>query len=658
MNHKKNIPYFSAAIVLILLNIGIFFYANSFPLRWAHNEILYHYFVWAADGINDLTTLKSGLRFSDFAKPFMSTYVDGAFRTRHVSYLFEMLSFKFWQFFDKGFIRNYTLIGLHILNTVLSGILVAILTKKKWIAWISSLFLLNSGIALATLLFPFRNAKLLVMTFILLAWIIVARSSGKFCDAKASRIWLFFILLFLACFTDEAAFFLCPIIFIYIYFRDDAGGLFSRRLLGPAVITGLVFICCAVQFLAIATRHIHGDHMIAFQHIIRTWGSCYANGLFVRDLLRSFFMFFLRRNFGYWDLTLPGMLAAVSFLLLIFHLARHSSTKYRRMCLAIGIVLLIKAVILVHNGGYHKFIMPETTVLPSLFFFSYYYVYAEAVLLSIIIGLLMDVKAINDKKVVFYLCLAGFIGLSNTLHLKKGPKDALMFHGWDQEHRVSMVDNIIALQKVIKNEQYQPLYLSFPCINEPLLRGKIMEQSVPYYVKPILVMFLKEIEEGRTIVSLENIKPEKPFPSGEELRNADYFYDVIKKDTIDLRAVREEKGLDSLKSFRVRRGVPQVKLRFDLKSDDRHFLFFVKGKARIDIGLGQRPPVQVFQVFGYSYQVFRADINVPGEGGPHQMSIVITPKDVNQEVSVVGPLFFPERRVSHRAKISQNSKFQ
>ncbi|MCK5259512.1 MAG: DUF2029 domain-containing protein [Candidatus Omnitrophica bacterium] len=643
MNDQRNNLYFSAAVVLILLNIAVFIRANSYPLTWPHNEILYHNLYWASDGVHDFTMIKSGFRASDLIKPFMWLYVEGAYRTRQFSYFIEMLSFKFWSSFGAGYVRNYTLIALHVLNTVLAGFLVWLLTRRKWAAWLTSVFLLNSGAAIATLVFPLRNAKVLVVTLFLLAWIVATRAKERLCDAKPSKVWTFFILLFLACFTDEYAFFLIPVIFVYLYLRDGAGGLFARRFLKPVVTMSVLFIVCAAVSYSISLRIEQTDKMYAFGSLFDTLKAAYAGGHFLVDIPQAFFGYFLRRNFGYWDLTLPGVLAAASFAVLVFQLFRHSSSEHRRLCLVIGAILALKAVVLPHPSGLHSHIMPKSAVFPSLFYFSYYYVYAEAALLTIVIWLLMGPKAINNKKAVLFLCLAFFIGLSNTLHLKNGPKNTMTFHGWDDEFQVSAFETMIGLKKVIRDERYQPVYLSFPSNEESLVCGKDPHQTASFFIKPVLIMYLKDIEEGRAIVSLENIKPDKPFPREEELLKAEYFYDLVNKRMIHLGAIRQDKGKGSLRPVLVRGEDQKARVQIELKQGDRSLLVFVKGSAQIDFSAGQKPVGRMFQVFGYSYQAFLLDMKPVGENRSQQVDITITPKDPGQGISVVGPLVFSQR---------------
>ena len=77
--------------------VVLFLYLNTRPIYWLFNEILLHGFFWSMVGL-DKFTLHLGLNWADWVKPFDCYHVDGIFRTRQFSYLFEMLSFKFWQY--------------------------------------------------------------------------------------------------------------------------------------------------------------------------------------------------------------------------------------------------------------------------------------------------------------------------------------------------------------------------------------------------------------------------------------------------------------------------------------------------------------------------------------------------------------------------------
>ena len=193
-------------------------------------------FFWSMDGIEKFT-VHLGFHPADLAKPFVPYFADGAFRAREVSYVLEMTAFKFWQYFGQVFFRNYTLIFLHLLNATIVWFLTARITRCKKAAWLAALLALNSGVALATLLFPFRNAKILAVTFFLIAWLLVAGSKTKFCQTPFRTRAGFFVLILLDMFTDETTFFLAALLGIVIALRDG-----WRGLLHPKIFPGFVLV--------------------------------------------------------------------------------------------------------------------------------------------------------------------------------------------------------------------------------------------------------------------------------------------------------------------------------------------------------------------------------------------------------------------------------
>src|SRR3989338_3172065 len=172
--------------LLIILNVGIFFYANTIPITWTQDEFFNYGFFWSMDAGNEFT-LHTGFKKEDFSKIFMVKYIDEVFRTRQFYTLFEMFWFKFWQLQEDVLFKNYTLIGLHITNGILLGMIVLFLTKNKRAVILSFLLVLNSGICLATLLFPFRSAKLLAMSLFLLGWLAFILSSGQLRNSLSLR---------------------------------------------------------------------------------------------------------------------------------------------------------------------------------------------------------------------------------------------------------------------------------------------------------------------------------------------------------------------------------------------------------------------------------------------------------------------------------------
>jgi len=419
ISNDKFLLYSKAAF--IILNIAVFIMAMTSPVLWINNEIASHRFFWSMDGI-DQFSLHTGIQRIDFLKIFAFKYVDGIFRTRQFSYLIEMLSFKFWQYLGIGFFRNYSLIVLHILNTVLLGRLIFLLTRHKGISWLGSLLFLNGGISIATMLFPFRNAKLLVVTLFLMCWICVAGTKRKFPDVGLSRMMFFFVGMLLAFFTDEVSFFIFPLLFIYMILRDGWRLLRSQKFWMVLFLSGIIFTVLTCVFYTLSLRVVGEPGTMGHLNFFYDLSAYLTNPKMFSDVTKAFFLYFLRRNFGYWDLTVYGMLAMAAFVTLMGVAFLNKKDKLiKRLVVATGIIFIIKALLLPHNSGVQEIFMPLGTVFPSLLFFSYYYAYADALLVVLGIVLLIYRPHVTSKKINFLLFLVLIIGISNMIHLRHGP---------------------------------------------------------------------------------------------------------------------------------------------------------------------------------------------------------------------------------------------
>ncbi len=621
-------------IALIILNVGGFFVANTFPINWTQQEMFWHGFFWSMDDVNDFH-LHSGIKAKDWLKPFVAFFVDGHFRTRQVSYLFDMLSFKFWQSSGDALFRNYSLIGLHILNTFLLWILLYIITKHIWTSWLGALIFLNSSITLATLLFPFRSAKLLVISFFLFAWIIAAYDDKKkFFELNILKQTSFFLLLFLALLTDEIALFIFPLVFVTIALRDGIKSLFHKKIISGLLLTSglfLLFIFGAYKIgLSLGDEGVYGAHsefLVKMSRYFSSWSTLY-------DTLNAFFNYFIKRFFGFWNNDYLGISSLIAscflFLFIIFNKKKALELK---IAIAICITFVLKAFLLPHNGYIHTTIMPEDATFPSLLFFSYYYVYCEALLVSMIIALLLKAAASNKKKLLFLLLCISVINSSNIFHLRKGPHDALAFSNWHNSYRQQIALNVKNIDRLLSQENLLPVYLSFPSGNKEFAEGRRHDPIPSIYCHYVLTRYLRTIELGKAIISLKNISPEQKPQSPHELSNSSFFYDVSANTTYDLTLLKKESSFDltpqkiSMKIFRTK-AVP-------ITSNADQLLFFVKGKASFSLQIGKKE-VPGMQVYGQSYQIFQIDLTKDLFKRAHQARIQIIPEGAN-DVYLVGP---------------------
>lgn len=626
-NNTKDIWRYVAAFAVVI-NVAVFFYVNTRPANWTNDEILCHGFFWSADSIED-PKLHTGFVKEDWAKPFGVYYVDGSFRTRQFSYLLEMVSFKFWQQFGEVLFRNYTLIFLHGINAFLLGLLVHLLTKNKGLSAAAALFFLNSGPAIATLLYPFRNAKLLVVTIFLLAWIAAAR---------LKKIPLsVYVLFLLAAFTDEQAVFLFPLIFLYVFLRDGRKNVLTMTLWKNIGGTLLIFAVLAVIFLkisyAVSPVAIHTGAQEEFFEDLMKW---YTNPAIVKDVALSFGGYFLRRNFGHWDVTPLGAVSLLAFagwiVLIIRNLPRALD---RKLCLGLGAIFFLKTILLPHNAGYHIHFMPEGTVFPSLLFFSYYYVYIDAALLSIFVGICGKEAFAQKKTQAILLACVTLWGVSNAVHLKNGPADVLAFNYFHTPDRQKIVEDVRKIDPLIAQKKLQPVYLSFPAGDSKTLHGRRHDPVPGLYGRMIPVRLLRFIEEGKIIVSYDNAAARKPFAYADELSNAKYFYDVIKREGLDLGSLRKRNNLDQFSPAAIPKD-PGLARQFVIETPKaRKIILFIKGGAAFILRYAGKEERGV-QLYGESYQMFQFEVD-PKDPAPVQASLSMKALGNTDEAYLVGP---------------------
>ena len=654
--------FFIAALgFIIILNIAIFILANSIPIWWQHGEIRYHNFFWSMDGQHDYN-LHSGFKAADFLKPFAARDIDGEFRFRQVSYFLEMISFKFWQYLKVVSFRNYTLIGIHILNCILLWLLLVRLTENKKSAIIGAILFLNSGISLATLFFPFRNAKLVIMTFFLLGWLMIANSKGRFCESLLRYRFLFFSILTFSLFTDEYAFFLIPLLAVYLGLRDGIKGLFNRKIMLGFLSVIIVSLIVAGVFFKTA-KHLDSNISLWMEDAqLKKLPAYLTHSSIITDNLRAFFGYFLRRNFGYWDMSAGGILSVIAGIYLLgIILMTKLSPAIRKLNILLGGIIATKLFLLPHNAGFHPFIMPSTTIFPSLLFFSYYYPYCESLLCSISLGTFLNHTLSNNRNFIIGLCMVTFINLSSLIHLpQEGIKDTLLFHFWNKKYksevaeRKQAAENVLSVRLQLRRPSSRPLYLSFPAGNQTIFTRKLLtinpenfhpalDRRFPFFDTMIPIMYLRDIEKGDVVISLKNVKSKKPQNPDFELANARLFFDVPTNKKYSLEILRQERNSNFTPRI-ITNTVFEESINLPPGNGSSYVVFFIKGGAdfRFQTGKGM---VDGQQTYGQSYQIFSFPID-KGVAEQHdllsELRLVVRPSIDKKPIDLVGPFVIPE----------------
>lgn len=622
--------------VIIFIHLFLFYYVMKKPVYWQQQEITFHSLFWSMDDLQGFT-LHSGFKKIDLKKIFAAKYVDGPIRTRYVSYFLEMLSFKFWQFLGVVSFKNFTLIGLHAFNVFLLVLLIFHLTKNYASACIGSLFFLNATTSLATLTFPFRNSKILVMMFFLLGFILLASSKGKFVESSPLRWQSFFLISVAALFTDEVAFFLWPLLIIFMARRDGVSSLKNRRFIDSMSLLVRRFIFFSILVFAI-TRTIEPRAFFLFQAdyvLPKTMSYLGHLPLVIRDLALAFFGYFLRFNFGFWDWTVWGVMTAVASVVLFFLIFKNRpSPLIRFTALSIIMVIFIKAILLPHNSGFHRSIMPEGTFFPTPLFFNYYYTYIEGALISLVLGLLSERAAKNRKHFMGAMVMLGIIQLSNVMHLNPHTHHGVIFHSLDSEEKQAIFKNILAIKNAVNQNPQKKVYLSFPSDDAKVFkRGGLEAPESNYYASIIPVMYLRLLEKGKTTMSLQNVSHNNQ----DEGLKADIFYDVLSRESYDVEKIKSKNGLSDLGPIFINGDYSRTENLVVADNSVNGILFFIRGKSRFSVRINDTL-YKGNQSYGYSYQAFKLPLPPKRNNSSLVLEIKVFPDNPESQVSLIGPL--------------------
>ncbi len=387
------------SLVFLCLNIGIFIYANTQPIEWQQVEMVSEDFYWSADLYGqDINKLHSEFRFEDLEKIFYPKRVQGVYRARPLSFLLEIFSSKLRQWTEQSSFHNYTLILLHLLNTGLVYLLIYRLLNNRACALGCAMLFLNSGIALSTLFFPFRNARVLGLTSVLLAWLSLLKGNIRFCDLPKKRINLFCFFTLTAFYSDEFTFFVYPLILVYLLLRDGksiiANGDTNKRIFITASIYILLFLGLLNVAQIIDPSRNLGEYNV-FLNFFMT--EAFSSMAFLFNIMESYFFYFLRFILGYWDHTISGMLASGACVIFLFLFFLNKKKKSDIIFAAIVFVwIFIKALLIPHPAGVHPHIMPAHAQFPSILYFAVISTFSFNILIQLLSALGLSIRELPE----------------------------------------------------------------------------------------------------------------------------------------------------------------------------------------------------------------------------------------------------------------------
>ena len=312
---------------------------------------------------------------------------------------------------------------------------------------------------------------------------------------------------------------------------------------------------------------------------------------------------------------------------------------------------MIKDMLFFHAHGIHKHIMPSDAAFPSILYFSYYYTYIDSLLLVLGLGILLGALKWENKLLIGILLSAvTVINLSNAAHTDEGVRDTINQHWYDSEDKI--IANSLAVQKIRSAARRNaPVYLSFPSgskamferrqrsafepwVIDPLAEKEQLSPDFTHYASLLMVQYLKAIEEGKFIISLNNAPVGNNDKDGTELLRAKSLYDVVSGDNIDLKALTNFTGQAAPQSWE---GKPIATV-LDLSAvhGQKELVLFVKGGSQI-ILKNEHHSVSLRQAYGYSYQMFRVPLKPFLLERSPKITFAVVPATPISKGSVWGP---------------------
>ena len=246
-------------------------------------------------------------------------------------------------------------------------------------------------------------------------------------------------------------------------------------------------------------------------------------------------------------------------------------------------------------------------------------------------GALKKRPALYPLFLAFSLCM----GISSALHLKEGPQDSLRFHRLWNSDQQKTAKHVLRLEQFLAEKQNLPIYVSFKSGNSPFAKGRISDIAIipGRYCIYVLLRHLRDIQDGRIIISLQNAGPRRGFPSPYELSNARLFLDMDKIETCDLKALRDTYGIQALVPTTITG--PRLKSLMVADKNVQEVVFFIKGKANFILEANNRT-AGGDQSYGQAYEMVRLKFKDAGLKPPILINLMITTKG-GQTAELVGP---------------------
>ncbi len=248
------------------------------------------------------------------------------------------------------------------------------------------------------------------------------------------------------------------------------------------------------------------------------------------------------------------------------------------------------------------------------------------------------------------------MNISNLKHAKENISPALEFHGYYSTHQ-NVIPHILPIKKKLSSIDNGPMYLSFPSGSRSNFTFKrdsksawslwdqdpqAFNQQIPpdfaHYNMILPVLFLKAIENGKIIVSLENAKPKTISRRDDELLTARYFYDVPNHQFLHLGFIKKSYAENKSILQTIRDQPATYSLTISPDMDHFRCIFFVKGASQLYL-TKNTTKIAFRQRYGCSYQMFNFLVSDLKLKRPRELILTISSEDKEHGSQFLGPFF-------------------
>lgn len=492
----------------------------------------------------DSNRLTSAFNRQDLIKPLMWDKVDGSYRSRQLSYFFELISNKiqvYTRYYFGATYNDITIIFIIFLCALFIGIIVYRYTNSIGSSAIAGSCFLASSQVMQDICFIFRNAKSLVTLFSLIGGYLLILACRKQRPFYSIPFYAFLFIIFINLFIDEVALLTIPFYWAIIFFSCGYRALLKIRLWICFLAIGVLYLFLfAYLFPHLSSRITLAPTLASTTNALQ-WliGSLRSIGYYIRSINGA--VFHTVHNLG--NYTVCSLLWKI--LLIIFYIVL---LLYFLLSARKRFLLLVAGFYGSYILAYYFIILQRHLVIPEFIYSPFYYLFPSIPILYIFIGCLSYFSPFQKRASYSFIFIFIFlvISVSNLVHLDILRIPKIEEHGFKKQ-QINEAKKILYIDKIKRSLEANclPIYIAYPQekvedINWLEYQNRMWSGSMPYSVYPAIIpiMYLRDFEVGSLVNQPEMYERLKNYNPDVFLTSAKVYWDVPHNSMIDLEKFR------------------------------------------------------------------------------------------------------------------------